>query len=101
MKGIYFVYMFCLVFLAGSMVSTAAAADDAPVAVSEQTPVSAATAAEAEKIVCKTVKVTGSNVRTRKVCTTPASAKANQDWARDQQDRAAINASSILNSGGN
>lgn len=74
--------------------AAAAPAEGAPVAVS------AATAAEAKKMTCRTERVTGSNFRTRKVCSTPNSEKASGDWVRDQQDRGAIGASAILNSAG-
>jgi hypothetical protein len=74
--------------------NAAAPAEGAPVAVSS------ATAAEAKKITCRTERVTGSNFRTRKVCSSPNSEKASGDWVRDQQDRGAIGASAILNSAG-
>jgi len=69
-------------------------AEGAPIAVSS------ATAAEAKKITCRTERVTGSNFRTRKVCSSPNSEKASGEWVRDQQDRGAIGASAILNSAG-
>ena len=56
--------------------------------------------AEAKKITCRTERVTGSNFRTRKVCSTPNSEKASGDWVRDQQDRGAIGASAIVNAAG-
>jgi hypothetical protein len=74
--------------------NAAAPAEGAPVAVSS------ATAAEAKKITCRTERVTGSNFRTRKVCSSPNSEKASGDWVRDQQERGAIGASAILNSAG-
>ena len=74
--------------------TAAAPAEGAPVAVSS------ATAAEAKKITCRTERVTGSNFRTRKVCSSPNSEKASGDWVRDQQERGAIGASAILNSAG-
>ena len=65
-----------------------------------QVAVSSATAAEAKKVTCRTERVTGSNFRTRKVCTSPNSQDASGNWVRDQQDRGAIGASAILNSAG-
>lgn len=61
--------------------------------------VSTATAAEAHQMVCRNVKMTGSNVRTRRVCSTPASESRAEDLLRQQQDRGGLNASAILNSG--
>lgn len=84
--------------------AAAAPASAAPTAASPaestQVAVSSATADEAKKITCRTERVTGSNFRTRKVCSTPNSEKASGDWVRDQQDRGAIGASAILNSAG-
>jgi len=74
--------------------NAAAPAEGAPIAVSS------ATAAEAKKITCRTERVTGSNFRTRKVCSSPNSDKASGEWVRDQQDRGAIGASAIVNSAG-
>lgn len=74
--------------------NAAAPAEGAPIAVSS------ATAAEAKKITCRTERVTGSNFRTRKVCSSPNSEKASGEWVRDQQDRGAIGASAIVNSAG-
>lgn len=74
--------------------NAAATAGGAPIAVSS------ATAAEVKKITCRTERVTGSNFRTRKVCSSPNSEKASGDWVRDQQDRGAIGASAIVNSAG-
>ncbi len=79
--------------------ATDAAAASAP-AGEGQVAVSSATAAEAKKVTCRTERVTGSNFRTRKVCTTPNSQDASGNWVRDQQDRGAIGASAILNSAG-
>ena len=82
--------------------ATAAAATataDAP-AGEGQVAVSSATAAEAKKVTCRTERVTGSNFRTRKVCTSPNSQDASGNWVREQQDRGAIGASAILNSAG-
>jgi len=61
---------------------------------------SASPSAEAaKKMVCRTEKVTGSSLRTRKVCSTPDSESGSQEWVREQQQRGAIGASSILNGG--
>lgn len=79
---------------AAAPAATATSVADTPVAVSS------ATAAEAKKMTCRTERVTGSNFRTRKVCTTPNSQDASGNWVRDQQDRGAIGASAILNSAG-
>jgi hypothetical protein len=62
--------------------------------------VSEARAAQIAKMTCKTVKVTGSNVRTRTVCTTPDQTAGASDWVRQQQDRGAISASRAVNGGG-
>jgi hypothetical protein len=81
--------------------ATAAAPASAPTAATQDSvAVSSATAAEAKKITCRTERVTGSNFRTRKVCSTPNSEKASGDWVRDQQDRGAIGASAIVNAAG-
>ena len=64
------------------------------------TPASAPSAAEAKQMTCRTVRITGSNLRTRKVCSTPNSQQNSGDWVRDQQDRGAIGASAVVNSGG-
>lgn len=61
--------------------------------------VSEATAQAAAKMTCRNVKVTGSNLRTRKVCSTPDSQAGAGDWVRQQQERGALNASAIVNSG--
>ena len=61
--------------------------------------VSAATAETAAKLVCRTERVTGSNLRTRKVCSTPDSQNASGDWVRQQQERGGMNASAVLNNG--
>ena len=61
--------------------------------------VSEATAKAAAKITCRNERVTGSNLRSRKVCSTPDSQSAAGDWVRQQQDRGALNASSVVNSG--
>ena len=61
--------------------------------------VSEATAQAAAKLVCRNERVTGSNLRTRKVCSTPDSQNASGDWVRQQQERGGINASATLNNG--
>jgi hypothetical protein len=50
--------------------------------------------------VCRTVKATGSRVRTERVCTTPASAKGSQEWLRDQQHRGSSEGRNGVNGGG-
>jgi len=57
----------------------------------------AATNAEPQKVVCRDEKVTGSKLRSRKVCSTPDSESKSGDWVRNQQARGAIGASAILN----
>ena len=61
--------------------------------------VSQTTAEAAAKLVCRTERVTGSNLRTRKVCSTPDSQNASGDWVRQQQERGGMNASAVLNNG--
>lgn len=61
---------------------------------------SAPSVSEAKPMTCRTVKITGSNLRTRKVCSTPNSQQNSSDWVRDQQDRGAIGASAVINGGG-
>jgi uncharacterized membrane protein YgcG len=61
--------------------------------------VSEATAQAAAKLVCRNERVTGSNLRTRKVCSTPDSQNASGDWVRQQQERGGINASAVMNNG--
>ncbi|MBM4198809.1 MAG: hypothetical protein FJ167_08980 [Gammaproteobacteria bacterium] len=84
----------------GSTAVAAPAASTATAAAQDSVAVSSATAAEAKKITCRTERVTGSNFRTRKVCSSPNSEKASGDWVRDQQDRGAIGASAIVNAAG-
>lgn len=81
--------------------ASAAAAPAATASTGDAVAVSSATAKEAQKMTCRTERVTGSNFRTRKVCSTPNSQDASGNWVRDQQDRGAIGASAIVNSGGN
>jgi hypothetical protein len=66
---------------------------------SKPVPVSKATAEAAAKVTCRTVKMTGSNLRTRKVCSTADSQAGAGDWVRQQQDRGGLNASATLNNG--
>jgi len=87
--------------VANAPTSTAAAPATANAPAGDgQVAVSSATAAEAKKVTCRTERVTGSNFRTRKVCTSPNAQDASGNWVRDQQDRGAIGASAILNSAG-
>lgn len=54
-------------------------------------------AAEPAKVVCRDEKVTGSKLRSRKVCSSADSESKSGDWVRNQQARGAIGASAILN----
>lgn len=69
-------------------------------------PQQAAAAADAkkqddkDKVVCRTVRVTGSNVRTQRVCTTPAQEEQSQEWMRKRQDRSGIENGGLIQSGG-
>lgn len=81
--------------VAAPTVAPAAAADPSQ----QKVVVSEATAQAAAKLVCRNERVTGSNLRTRKVCSTPDSQNASGDWVRQQQERGGINASAILNNG--
>ena len=81
--------------VAASTAAPAAAADPSQ----QKVVVSEATAQAAAKLVCRNERVTGSNLRTRKVCSTPDSQNASGDWVRQQQERGGINASAILNNG--
>lgn len=56
-------------------------------------------AAETPKVICRTEKVTGSQLRTRRVCTSPDSSDKSGDWVREQQARGAIGAGAILSGG--
>lgn len=49
---------------------------------------------------CRTVKVTGSRVRTQKVCTTRDSERGSQEWLRDQQHRGSSEGRNGVNGGG-
>jgi hypothetical protein len=49
---------------------------------------------------CRTVKVTGSRVRTQRVCTTRDSERGSQDWLRDQQHRGSSEGRNGVNGGG-
>ena len=93
-------------FAADQVPPAASAAPAAPTAAApandpgqQRVAVSEATAQAAAKMTCRNVKVTGSNLRTRKVCSTPDSQSASGDWVRQQQDRGAMNASAVLNNG--
>lgn len=81
--------------VAAPTVAPAAAADPSQ----QKVVVSEATAQAAAKLVCRNERVTGSNLRTRKVCSTPDSQNASGDWVRQQQERGGINASATLNNG--
>jgi hypothetical protein len=83
------------VAVAAPTVAPAAAADPSQ----QKVVVSEATAQAAAKLVCRNERVTGSNLRTRKVCSTPDSQNASGDWVRQQQERGGINASATLNNG--
>lgn len=82
-----------------------APAVDAPAASTpaEPQPPKANTASAADqsanKSNCRKTKVTGSNLRTRQVCSSSSNASGAGDWVRQQQDRGAIGASAILNGG--
>lgn len=67
----------------------------------QQVAVGEARAAQVAKMTCKTVKVTGSKVRSRKVCTTPDQTAGAGEWVRQQQDRGGLEASRALNNGTN
>lgn len=49
---------------------------------------------------CRTVKVTGSRVRTQKICTTRGSEQGSQEWLRDQQHRGTSEGRNGVNGGG-
>lgn len=84
---------------AGSAAAPAAAPAATADADSKPVVVSKATAEAAAKVTCRTVKMTGSNLRTRKVCSTADSQAGAGDWVRQQQDRGGLNASATLNNG--
>lgn len=91
-----------LCVMAGCLGSVALANPPAPATNAGSSPAAATsppTAEAAKKMVCRTEKVTGSSLRTRKICSTPDSVSGSQDWIRDQQQRGAIGASAILNGG--
>ena len=81
--------------------ATAAAADDKAATAPEESlvTVSAHKAAEIRKMTCRTVTVTGSRLRTHEICSTPASVEGSKELLLEQQRRAAIDASIILNGG--
>lgn len=80
---------------------TAAAAGDKSATAPEESlvTVSAHKAAEIRKMTCRTVTVTGSRLRKREICSTPASVDGSKELLLEQQRRAAIDASIILNGG--
>ena len=55
--------------------------------------------AESPKVICRNEKVTGSKLRSRKVCSSPDSESKSGDWVREQQARGAIGAGAIVNGG--
>lgn len=55
---------------------------------------------EGETVTCRNVRVTGSRLQTRRVCTSTSSEKAASDWAAEQQARGGMAASGNLNGGG-
>lgn len=56
--------------------------------------------AEGETVTCRNVRVTGSRLQTRRVCTSTSSEKAASEWAAEQQARGGMAASGNLNGGG-
>jgi hypothetical protein len=52
------------------------------------------------KMVCRTTRMTGSNLRQHKVCSTSDSEAGAGDWVRQQQERGGLNASGALNGRG-
>ena len=53
-----------------------------------------------EEVTCRNVRVTGSRLQTRRVCTSTSSEKAAADWASEQQARGGMAASGNINDGG-
>ena len=84
---------------APAAVAATTAAPAAAASGQQKVAVSEATAQAAAKLVCRNERVTGSNLRTRKVCSTPDSQNASGDWVRQQQERGGLNASAVLNNG--
>ncbi len=84
---------------APAAVAATTAAPAAAASGQQKVVVSEATAQAAAKMVCRNERVTGSNLRTRKVCSTPDSQNASGDWVRQQQERGGMNASAVLNNG--
>jgi len=84
---------------APAAVAATTAAPAAAASGQQKVVVSEATAQAAAKMVCRNERVTGSNLRTRKVCSTPDSQNASGDWVRQQQERGGLNASAVLNNG--
>jgi hypothetical protein len=76
-----------------SNTTTAPAGPASDAAVAQPT----AATAEPQKVVCRDEKVTGSKLRSRKVCSTPDSESKSGDWVREQQARGGIGASAIVN----
>jgi hypothetical protein len=58
------------------------------------------TAAEAATVTCRTIQVTGSRVRSRRVCTTPETEQKVSDWVQGQQDRGARESTIVVNGRG-
>jgi len=58
------------------------------------------TAAKAAQVTCRTVQVTGSRLRSRRVCTTPETQQKVSDWVQGQQDRGARESAIVVNSRG-
>ena len=84
---------------APAAVAATTAAPAAAASGQQKVVVAEATAQAAAKLVCRNERVTGSNLRTRKVCSTPDSQNASGDWVRQQQERGGLNASAVLNNG--
>ena len=53
-----------------------------------------------DTVTCREARVTGSRLRTRRICTSTASEKAASDWADDQQARGGMAGSAAVNGGG-
>ena len=53
-----------------------------------------------ETVTCRNVRVTGSRLQTRRVCTSTSSEKAAADWASEQQAKGGMAASGSINGGG-
>ncbi|MGA0840626.1 MAG: hypothetical protein ACO3Z6_09025 [Pseudomonadales bacterium] len=70
------------------------------VSTSTEREVNETTAAKAAQVTCRTIQVTGSRVRTRRVCTTPETQDKVSNWVQGQQDRGARESTIIVNSRG-